>query len=274
MQVKNIMSVDLEDYFCDLSFTEWEKYQSRIEKNTDLLLNLFKKYNVTATFFVVGFIAEKFPQLIKKIFEQGHEIASHSYSHIDLRKVTDEKFESDLIKSRDILQKITGERILGFRAPFFSIDKNSWHLLRIIQKYFLYDSSIFPVKTPLYGIYNAPRRIYRPSIENPLKVDKEGKLIEVPLATHRILGMLNIPVAGGFYLRFFPYQYIKYALHRLNNSNQPIVMYIHPKDLDPNMPRIKQYSWYYYYNLKSARKKFENILKEFEFITIKKFLKL
>lgn len=274
MQVKNIMSVDLEDYFCDLSFTEWEKYQSRIEKNTDLLLNLFKKYNVTATFFVVGFIAEKFPQLIKKIFEQGHEIASHSYSHIDLRKVTDEKFESDLIKSRDVLQKITGERILGFRAPFFSIDKNSWRLLRIIQKYFLYDSSIFPVKTPLYGIYNAPRRIYRPSIENPLKEDKEGKLIEVPLATHRILGMLNIPVAGGFYLRFFPYQYIKYALHRLNNSNQPIVMYIHPKDLDPNMPRIKQYSWHYYYNLKSARKKFENILKEFEFITIKKFLKL
>ena len=271
---KNIMTVDLEDYFCDLPFSEWEQYENRIQENTDLLLDLFKKYHVIATFFVLGYIAEKFPQMIKKILDQGHEIASHSYSHVDLRKVTPEEFEKDLVKSLDILQKITGKRILGFRAPFFSIDKNSFHLLKIIQKHVLYDSSIFPVKTPLYGVPNAPRKIYRPSLENPLMEDNKGKLIEIPLATHRIMGMFNIPVAGGFYLRFFPYQYIKFALGRLNRKNNPAVFYIHPKDLDPNMPRIKQYGWTYYYNLKSATKKFENILKEFEFTSIEKFLEL
>ncbi|RZD44143.1 MAG: polysaccharide deacetylase, partial [Thaumarchaeota archaeon] len=152
MKIKNMMSVDLEDYFCDLPFKKWSQYESRVLKTTNKILGLFEKNNTKATFFTLGYIAEKFPDLIKEIDSRGHEIASHSYAHLDIRKVTKEKFEEDLKKSVEILEKITGKKILGFRAPYFSIDKKSFWAMEILSKYFKYDSSIFPVKTPLYGI--------------------------------------------------------------------------------------------------------------------------
>ena len=147
MTVSNIMSVDLEDYFCDLPFEEWSKYESRVVKNTEMILDLFEKYEVKATFFVLGYIAEQFPELIKKISELGHEIASHSYAHIDLRRVSKEKFEDDFIKSKNILEKITGKKVQGFRAPFFSINKNNYWVFEILNKNISYDSSVFPNST-------------------------------------------------------------------------------------------------------------------------------
>src|SRR5690348_10232182 len=126
MIIKNIMSVDLEDYFCDLPFSEWEKYDSRVEQTTNFLLDIFSKYKVKATFFTLGYIADKFPKLIKHIHDNGHEIGTHSYSHIDLRKVTEEEFKIDFLKSVQSIEKITGEKVLGFRAPFFSIDKSNF----------------------------------------------------------------------------------------------------------------------------------------------------
>ena len=271
---KNIMSVDLEDYYCDLPFEEWKKFDSRIEKNTNVILNLFEKFDVKATFFTLGHIAEKNPDLIKEIDERGHEIASHGYAHLDIRKLSKIEFENDLKKSLEVLETIIGKKILGFRAPYFSIDKKSFWAMNIISKYLKYDSSIFPVRTPLYGIPNAPRNIYRPNITNPIEHDNKSNLIEIPVATHRIPLIGNIPIGGGFHLRFLPYSYIKYGLKKINKNNNSFIFYIHPKDLDPDMPRIKGYGWHYYYNLKGALSKFEKILNDFKFVSVKKFLDL
>lgn len=272
MSVTNIMSVDLEDYYCDLPFSEWSKYESRIIENTEMILKMFEKYDVKATFFVLGYIAERFPDLIKKISKLGHEIASHGYAHIDLRKVSKKQFEEDFLKSINILEKITGKKVEGFRAPFFSINKNNYWVFEILNKNITYDSSIFPVKTQLYGIPNAPRTIYKPSLKNIVNEDKQGKLVEIPMATHRIPLIGNIPIAGGFYLRFFPYWYMKLGIKKMNENGNPAMLYIHPKDLDPEMPKIKEYSWYYYYNLKSGIRKFERLLKDFKFRTAKEVL--
>jgi len=274
MKNKNIMSVDLEDFFCDLPFESWSQYESRVLANTNKILDLFEKYQVKATFFTLGYIAEKFPDLIKKIDKKGHEIASHSYSHLDIRKTTEKEFENDIKKSIEILEKITGKKVLGFRAPYFSIDKKSFWAMKILSKYFKYDSSIFPVKTPLYGIKNAPRNIYKPNLVNPSIEDSKSKLIEIPMATDKIPIIGNIPIAGGFYLRFLPYFYIKYGLNKINKNNNPFIFYIHPKDLDPEMPKINEYAWHHYYNLKGATTKFERILKDFEFCSVEDFLKL
>ncbi len=271
---KNIMSVDLEDYFCDLPISEWSKYENRVVENTSLILDLFTKYDVKATFFVVGHIAEIFPDLIKEIDKKGHEIASHSYAHLDIRKTTPEIFEEDLKKSINILESITSQKVLGFRAPYFSINQNSFWAIKILSKYLKYDSSIFPVRTPLYGLPNAPRFIYKPNITNPIIEDKKSDLIEIPLATHRIPIIGNIPIAGGFHLRFLPYFYIKYGLNKINEKDDSFIFYIHPKDLDPQMPKIKEYGWHYYYNLNGALKKFEKILNEFNFISVKEYLKI
>ena len=269
MPITNMMSVDLEDYYCDLPFSEWPKYESRIIKNTEMILDLFEKYDVKATFFVLGYIAEKFPDMIKKISELGHEISSHGYAHIDLRKVTRKQFEDDFFKSITILEQITGKKVEGFRAPFFSINKNNYWVFEILSKHISYDSSIFPVKTPLYGIPNAPRFIYKPSLSDIIQEDNQGKLVEIPMATHRIPLIGNIPIAGGFYLRFLPYWYMKLGIKSMNKHGNPAMFYIHPKDLDAKMPKINEYGWYYYYNLKSAARKFENLLKDFKFTTVK-----
>ena len=274
MKIKNIMSVDLEDFFCDLPFDTWSKYESRVLKNTNKILELFEKYEIKATFFTLGYIAEKFPDLIKEIDNKGHEIASHSYAHLDIRKTTKEEFENDLKKSIEILEKIIGKKVFGFRAPYFSIDKKSFWAMEILSKYFKYDSSIFPVKTPLYGMRNAPRNIYKPNLANPAIEDSKSNLIEIPMATHRIPIIGNIPIAGGFYLRFLPYFYIKYGLNKINKNGNSFIFYIHPKDLDPEMPKINEYGWHYYYNLNGATKKFKKILENFEFISVRDFLKL
>lgn len=273
-EIYNIMSVDLEDYYCDLKFEKWNLYEDRVIENTNKILDLFEKFNVKATFFTLGYIAEKFPELVKEIDHRGHEIASHGYSHQDIRKISKEQFEMDLKKSLDILEKITGKKVLGFRAPYFSIDKKSFWAMEILSKYFKYDSSIFPVKTPLYGVPNAPRTIYKLNISNPEIKDDKSKLVELPLATHRIPIIGNIPIAGGFHLRFLPYQYIRYGLNRINKENNSFVFYIHPKDLDPKMPKIKEYAWHYYYNLKGALNKFERVVDDFKFVTAREYLKL
>lgn len=271
---KNIMTVDLEDYYCDLDFDKWKNYQSRIIETTETLLKLFEKYTVTATFFTVGHIAKEFPELIEKIVSKGHEIGSHSYSHIDIRKSTKEKFENDLIRSIKTLEKISGERVLGFRAPYFSIDQKHDWAYRIIRRYLKYDSSIFPVKTPLYGIPNAPRYPYNPSNHNFLKHDSHETFLELPPATYHLPLFGNIPIAGGFYLRFLPYWLIKSGIKKINKDDQPAIFYIHPKDLDSNMPVIAEYTWHYYYGLKSSLRKFEKLLSDFRFDSVRTVMTL
>jgi len=273
-KIKNIISVDFEDYFCDLPFATWNEYENRVVKTTPLLLELFSKYKSKATFFVVGYFAEKFPKLITEIHEAGHEIASHGFSHIDLRKASKNEIEKDLLKSFNVLENLTGEKVIGFRAPFFSIDDtNSW-ILNFLRKYLKYDSSIFPVKSPLYGLPNAPREIYHPSQKNFLENDKEEEFIEIPLLTNRILSLYNLPVAGGFYFRALPYFLISQGIKKFNSNNKPGMLYFHPKDLDINMPKIKEYSWHYYYGKRNILAKFEKLLNDFQFTSAKEFLNL
>jgi polysaccharide deacetylase family protein (PEP-CTERM system associated) len=262
------MSVDLEDYFCDLPIDGWGKYESRIMKTTNILLELFSKYNVSATFFTLGYIAEQFPNLIEKIVSQGHEIASHSFSHFDLRKRSNDEIKFDLKKSILSLEKISGDKIIGFRAPFFSISKQNIAVFDIIKNFFKYDSSIFPVRSPLYGITNAPRFPYMIS-SNPLEENLNGNFLEIPLSTLRMPILGNIPIAGGFYLRFLPIDLIKFGINKLNKNHQPAMFYIHPKDLDIHMPKIDSYSWHYYYGLKNAKGKFESLLKNFKFCSVR-----
>jgi len=268
------MTVDLEDYFCDLDFNEWENYESRVVKLTTLLLDLFKKYNATATFFTLGYIAEKFPDLIEKIVREGHEIASHSYAHLDIRKITPQEFEKDFEKSIAILEKTSGEKVRGFRAPFFSIDHRSFWAFEMIRKRLRYDSSIFPVRTPLYGIPKAPRNMYKPSKMDPTINDDSEHFIELPPATFHFPIIGNIPIAGGFYLRFLPYFLIKSGIKKINKSGNFAMCYIHPKDLDQDMPKISQYNWYYYYGLQKALKKYERLLKDFKFESVREALRI
>lgn len=267
MTIKNMISVDLEDFYCDLPFPTWERYQSRVVPTTKKILDLLDKYKSQATFFTLGYIAEKHPELIEVIRDRGHEIASHGYYHTDLRKMTRQDFENDLVKSLDILRKIVGEKIQGFRAPFFSISKQNLWVLDILKKHLKYDSSIFPVKTPLYGIPDAPRNPYRPSDENPLVEDHNEEFFEIPPATLSLPVIGNLPIAGGFYLRFWPLSLLKIGIKKMNESGFPAMCYIHPKDLDPQMPRISEYSWHYYWGLSGATKKFESLLKNFSFLS-------
>jgi|TARA_B110000495_G_C23040300_1_gene623499 polysaccharide deacetylase family protein (PEP-CTERM system associated) len=271
--MKNMMSVDLEDFYCDLPFSKWKNYEGRAVHNTQKILDLFEKYNVKATFFTLGFIAEKYPELIEEIQSKGHEIASHGYQHLDARNISKNDFENDLKKSLNILESITKEKIKGFRAPFFSVNKKNVWVLDILKKYLKYDSSIFPAKTPMYGISDAITHPYKISDDSPLTENKNGDFYEIPPLILK-LPLRNIPVAGGFFLRFLPIQLIKFSIKKMNEKGFPAMCYIHPKDLDPEMPKIPQYAWHYYWGLNNSTQKFENLLKNFEFNSVRENLKI
>jgi len=255
-------------------FSAWPKYESRLSQTTQVLLDLFEKHEVKATFFVLGYLAEKFPDLIRNIHDKGHEIGSHSYSHPDLRTLTKNQFEEDLVKSLKILEQIIGEPVLGFRAPFFSVSRDNYWVFDILRKYVKYDSSVNPVKTPLYGVPDAPREIYSPSLSDFTKIDQSQSFFELPPTTYHLFGNFNLSIAGGFFFRLFPYFFIKRGFDKLKKEKKPIIFFIHPKDLDPEMPRIKEYSWHYYYGKRNVVKKFERLLCDFKFTTAKKVLEL
>ena len=262
------MSVDLEDHFCDLPFSMWKNFESRVVSNTKILLDLFEKYNSNATFFTLGYIAEKHPELIEEIVSKGHEIASHSFSHLNINTTTKEEFETDLNKSIKVLSKLSNEKILGFRAPWFSITKNNLWVFKILQKNLRYDSSIYPAQFH-YGFGNAIRHPYEISSEDPLMSQSGTNFFEIPMCTlkNSILG--NIPVAGGIYLRFLPINFIKNGIRNLNKEGYPATCYIHPQDLDHNRPRLNGLSWHNFIGLKNSKKKFESLLKNFKFYSVR-----
>ena len=271
--MKNILSVDLEDHFCDLPFSQWEKYDTRIVKNTETLLNLFKKYNATATFFTLGHVAEHHPQLIEDIVKDGHEIASHGYYHRDLHTISQNDFEQELVKSIQILEKTSGDKIFGFRAPWFSISPENFWSFKILKKYLKYDSSIYPVG-PHYGYASAPRNYYPFSLDDPLHINSNSDFFEIPLATLNLPGIGNFPIAGGIYLRFLPKYLLKFGIEKLNKKNFTAMCYIHPQDVDPFRPKLPGTSWHNYWGLKSAPKKLEYLLKNFIFTSAREILNL
>jgi polysaccharide deacetylase family protein (PEP-CTERM system associated) len=266
--VNNIMTVDLEDYYCDLPISAWDKYESRVERATRTVLDLFEEYKVSATFFTIGYIAEKHPELIQEIVSKGHEIASHGYSHPNVKKMNVEEFESDLKKSLEVLETISGEKVMGFRAPFFSINKQNLWAFDVLRKYLHYDSSIFPVGFH-YGLADAPRHIYRISNKDPLMENPDGKFIEIPMTTLKLPLIGNFPIGGGHYLRFLPSNILNRGIKKFNEAGFPAIFYIHPKDLDPATPRIPGYAWHNYWGLTGAAKKFRSTLQRFRFSSVR-----
>ena len=272
--IVNILQIDVEDWYSDLETKYWESYEDRIIQSNNKVLTILKENDARATFFILGYLAERFPQLVKKIKEQGHEIASHGYNHTTITKRTPLEFEKDLLKSIEILEKISGDKVWGYRAPQFTVvEKTAW-AIDIIKKMGLkYDSSVFPVKTSLYGVPEAPLFPYHISSLDIKKDDPEENFLEFPLSVYRIpIIKKNIPIAGGFYLRFFPYRFISYAIKKINKLNHPAVCYLHPWELDPKQPRIDSFKWYHYYRLSSTEKKFRRLLKDFKFISTKEWI--
>jgi polysaccharide deacetylase family protein (PEP-CTERM system associated) len=268
----NALSIDLEYWWCSEFLTEYlpEKRDDQFPESVISLLDLLDKYKTKATFFVLGAVAEHHPDLIEEIYNKGHEIACHAYSHKTLYELGREKFEKEIIKSLELIGMYNP---IGFRAPSFSINNETKWAFEILEKYgFKYDSSIFPIKTMLYGVPNAPVNVYRPSKKDISKHDPNGTIVEFPLT---VINMgKNIPIAGGFYLRALPLCFLKWGIKKVNQS-RPAIVYIHPWEMYAKTVRldIPLFSKFVtYYDLAHAFNKFEELLKVFEFKPVKKIL--
>jgi len=269
----NVLTIDVEDYFnvsgfdSRIKFEDWEKFESRVEANTNRLLTILKEFNVKATFFVLGWTAERHPKLVQQIYQEGHEIASHSYAHRLIYKQSEKEFREDLKRSKAVLEDIIGEQVIGYRAPSYSIVKDSlWALDILIEEGFLYDSSIFPIRHDRYGIPNGNRFPYMIHGEN-------GKsILEIPLSTVTVFNN-NIPVAGGGYMRLFPYWFVRWGLKRINEKErQPAVIYFHPWEIDVDQPRLQgsllsRFRHYVY--LEKTEPCIKALLRDFKFSTMR-----
>lgn len=270
--MKNIFCVDLEEWYdANLVNKNVDGFmEDRVEKNTLHLLNMFERSNTYATFFVLGSVAEKYPELIKKISAKGHEIASHGYGHQLVYTLTQEEFRQDIRRAKQITEEILGKEIVSYRAPSWSIREESFWALQVLQEEgFQYDSSIFPFKNFLYGVADAPRFEYRTK-----KYNEKSDLMECPPSTIRILGV-NIPFSGGFYLRALPYWFIKGCIKSLNKKGKRVVMYIHPWELDPGTPKQKEINLrdklIQYWGIRGNEKKLIKLLYNFEFDTMRAY---
>ena len=272
--MKNAISIDVEDWFCANNISEiiniknWDQCESRIKQNTFKILSILKKRGVKATFFILGWIAERFPEIVVKISDEGHEIATHGYSHQLLTGLSPLEFEEDLCRSIETIGKCTDQEIIGYRAPSFTVTRKTYWALDVLKKNKIkYDSSIFPVNFhPDYGI---------PDVQACPHEIKEG-LWEFPLSCFKIFGK-NVPCSGGGYFRVFPYSFTRYGIRKCNREKRPVVFYLHPWEVDPQQPKIDlppMKRFRHYYNLEKTEKRLEYLLDDFEFTTIKEVLKL
>jgi polysaccharide deacetylase family protein (PEP-CTERM system associated) len=235
----NILTVDVEDYFHVEAFADrvspdaWPGFSSRVRENTVRILQLFDQYRCRGTFFVLGWVAERDPKLIREIAAAGHEIACHSYLHRRVSSLTPEEFQKDLRRARAVIEDAAGTPVVGHRAPTFSIGRdNLWALEILCDEGFVYDSSIFPIRHDLYGFPGSPRFPYCADLKS------KRRLFEVPMSTVRI-GRLTLPVGGGGYLRLLPMGYTRWAARRIREKErQPFIVYFHPWELDPDQPPI------------------------------------
>jgi len=241
--LRNGLSVDVEDFFHVEAFSDrvspdsWPDFPSRVRANTHRILDLFAEHGHRATFFILGWVAEREPALIREIAEAGHELACHSYAHRRVDKLTPQQFREDLRRARDTVENTTGIRVVGYRAPTFSIVRKSlWGLDILAEEGFLYDSSIFPIHHDHYGFPEAPRFPFR------AKLASGARICEIPMSTVRVCGM-NLPVGGGGYLRILPMFYTRLAVRHLQKTlGRPVIVYIHPWEFDPEQPRLEG-SW-------------------------------
>jgi len=255
--LQNVFSVDLEDWFCVQNLSgvirreDWDSCESRVERNTLALLDILSRHQVAGTFFVLGWVG------------RGHEIATHGYSHQLLTSMTPEEFRADLNRSLEVLARCSGQPVRGFRAPSFSVTRQTWWAVDIMRSNGIqYDSSIFPIGFhPDYGIPDAS-----------LKAGflTEG-VFEVPMSCAEVFGR-KVPCSGGGYFRLFPYAVTRFLMRRCNQQGRPVIFYLHPWEIDPDQPRValpalKRFR--HYNNLESTVERLERLLDDFEFTSVR-----
>ena len=269
--VTNALTVDFEDWYqgLEIPHPEWISFEDRIRFSAEKLLDLLARKRVRATFFVLGSLADRHPGLIRTIADLGHEVGTHGWSHTMVYRMTPDSFAAELRRSIALLEQLSGQTIVGHRAPFFSITRRSLWALEILAECGIrYDSSIFPVLNYRYGIEDAPRWPY--SVEN----GRADSLTEFPITTWRVLGR-NLPVGGGAYFRILPYAVTRAAFRAINRSGHPVTFYIHPWELDPEHPRIplpRRIATTHYANLKATEPRMRRLLSDFAFAPMKEVL--
>ncbi|GAA0369518.1 DUF3473 domain-containing protein [Bowmanella denitrificans] len=266
----NAMTVDVEDFFHVSAFdkiikpTDWENFNPRVDNNTRRLLDIFARHGVKSTFFVLGWVAERYPQLIKEIHAQGHEIASHGYAHRRASEQSREEFKQDVVRSKQHLEDLLGEAVIGYRAPSFSIGySNEWAFEVLVELGFVYSSSTYPVKHDLYGTPDWPRFAY----------NRPENIIEIPIPTLKMFGR-QVPIGGGGYFRLYPYGMTRHLVRKyLEKEKQPYSFYFHPWEIDADQPRLTQASaksrFRHYVNLQHTEAKLERLLQDFNWSTMK-----
>ncbi len=272
----NAMTVDVEDYFhvaalaSAIDRRDWDRLESRVERNTRRLLDLFAAHQLQATFFVLGWVAERHPQLVREIAAAGHEIASHGYSHQLIYRQQPDEFRQETQRAKALLEDQIQQPVLGYRAASYSITRQSlWALDILADLGFVWDSSIFPVRHDRYGIPGTPRWPHR------LQTPSGQTLIEFPLSTWQ-LGRYRLPIAGGGYFRLYPYGLTRAGLASINRRAQrPFIFYLHPWEIDPGQPRVKTgllSSFRHYNNLGKCESRLRRLLGDFGFTTVGRVL--
>jgi polysaccharide deacetylase family protein (PEP-CTERM system associated) len=274
----NAFTVDVEDYFhvaalsSAITRESWPTHESRVERNTERLLALLAERRVRGTFFVLGWVAERTPGLVRRIAASGHEIACHGFSHQLIYQQAREEFREETLRSKRLLEDLIGEAVLGYRAASFSVTRDSlWALDTLIDAGFLYDSSIFPIRHDRYGLPGAapePNRLSAPSGRT---------LVEFPMSAARFLGV-QVPVSGGGYFRLLPFWVTRAGLKQINERRGlPFTFYLHPWELDPGQPRFKVSAlsrFRHYTNLARCEGRLRRLLGEFEFTSMREALRL
>lgn len=270
--MKNILTFDIEDWYhsnlLNVKMSQWESCENRVEKKTKEILALLDETDDQATFYVLGYVAEKYPHLVKEIHEKGHEIASHGYAHQFVYHQAPNEFRDDIKKSLDILENIIGQKIVSYRAPSWSINGEAdWALEILCSKGIKYDSSMFPFKTYMYGNSKLEKFI------NIIKLSKLEKIVEIPPSVLEY-GGIRLPFSGGFYFRALPASVINFGIKQFNKLQNPAVLYLHPWDIDNDQPKAKatiRNNFVQRFNTKSAKKKLRIILEKNSFTSIKDF---
>ncbi len=270
----NAFTVDVEDYFQVSAFARevhpnsWDDYESRVVGNTERILDLLREFGVTATFFVLGWVANKFPGLVSRIASDGHEVGCHSFWHRLVYDMSPTEFRDDLRQSRDVIQQAAGVPVTAYRAPSFSIVRRSlWALDVLVQEGFTMDSSIFPVRHDRYGIPEARIVPFQAQTDS-------GTIWEYPPTVLPLFGF-NFPVGGGGYLRLYPYAITQRALRRVNATGRPFQIYVHPWEVDPNQPKLTgtmRSRARHYVNLGTTESKLRSLLEGFQFSTLSQVL--
>lgn len=262
---ENAMTVDVEDYFQVQAFAgcidraAWDNWPSHVEHNTHRILEQFARYNVRATFFTLGWIARRFPDLVRQIVAGGHELASHGFGHQLVHELSPDQFRDDVTLAKSELERVGGVEVIGYRAPTFSIGPhNPWAFKILAETGHRYSSSVYPVRHDLYGAPSSPRTPYRPT---------ELSLVELPMTTLR-LGHKNLPIAGGGYFRLIPYWLYRQALARFNRTEKrPSIFYIHPWEIDTDQPTIAGASrlarFRHKVNIPAVPRRLDRLLSEF-----------